>query len=77
MNPVFQFLAADGSLVGCGTQLELDYWKSQGTMNGYRIGERIGWEHPREDAKRRKAWGIVTAHDLFAAMVKSDKEFSA
>lgn len=59
MIAVYNFHDASGQIVGLGTALELEYWSAQGPMAGYRLGKRIGWEHPREDQKRKAAWGRI------------------
>lgn len=56
--PVYEFQLADGTPVGCGTQVELDYWTAEGVMDGYQLGPVLGHEPASEDDKRRKLWGV-------------------
>jgi hypothetical protein len=58
--PVYEFLAADGTGLGCGTRVEFDYWMAEGVFNDEdRLGPVLCHEPAREDAKRIAAWGIA------------------
>lgn len=54
--PVYEFQLADGTVMGCGTQAELDYWTAEGVMEGYQLGRVLGHEPASMDDKRRAAW---------------------
>lgn len=60
--PVYEFLTASGTLVGCGTQVELDYWSANdGPMAGFRVGKIISYEPASEDERRKAAWAKYDA----------------
>ena len=56
MVEVFEFLDANGNVIGCGTRVEFDHWTAEGTFDGYSIGKRIAWEKPQLDERRKAAW---------------------
>lgn len=57
---VHEWLADDGTVLGCGTACELEHWKSQGVnADGDRLGNIIAHEPASEDARRRAAWAIA------------------
>ena len=58
MVNVYEFLDASGATVGCGTQVEFDYWTGEGVFVGYRLGAVITQEPAAMDAQRRVAWGL-------------------
>lgn len=56
---VYDFVFADGSSFGCGTELELRYWQREGIIDpDARLGELIGQEPASEDDRRKSCWGI-------------------
>lgn len=58
--PVYDFLLADGTPTGCGTQVEFDYWTAEGVFpEGSKLGAIITHEPAALDAKRIAAWGIA------------------
>ncbi len=54
--PVYEWLLNDEPM-GLGTQVEFDYWSAEGTLDGYVLGEVIGYEPASEDAERQAHWG--------------------
>ena len=42
--PVYEWLLADGTVIGCGTRSEFDFWNAEGIANGDRMGKIIGHE---------------------------------
>lgn len=58
--PVYEWLLADGTSIGCGTKLEMEYWQAQGVNRADdRLGEVLCHEPASEDDRRRKAWGVA------------------
>lgn len=57
MNPVYDWLAADGTSIGCCTALELVHWQAEGVAApDEKLGKVICYEDPSEDARRVRAW---------------------
>lgn len=57
MIAVYEFLAADGTGLGCGTALELAHWQEEGVLQPTdKLGAIIGYEKPSKDEKRKLAW---------------------
>lgn len=55
--PVYEWVAGDGSGLGCGTAVELEYWRSEGVLeDDARLGKVITHEPASEDARRQAAW---------------------
>lgn len=49
----------EGTVIGCGTALELAYWSEQGVFPaGAETGPIIGYEPPSKDERRKADWGI-------------------
>jgi hypothetical protein len=57
--PVYEWLLADGTPIGCGTKLEMDYWTAEGVFVGYRLGKVLCQEPASEDERRKAAWGLA------------------
>ena len=56
-NPVYQWLLADGTDIGCCTAAEFVYWQNEGVANiDDRLGAVISHEAASEDARRTTAW---------------------
>lgn len=57
MIEVYEFIAADGTGLGCGTALELAHWKKEGVLSQTdRLGAIIGYENPSKDQQRKIAF---------------------
>lgn len=52
MVPVYEWLLADGTPTGCGTEVEFNHWKGEGD----RLGAVLTFEPASEDARRVAAW---------------------
>lgn len=57
--PVYEFLIDGNVVVGCGTQLEYDYWTAEGVFDGYALGKVLSYEPASEDDARKLAWGVA------------------
>lgn len=54
---VYEWLAGDGTGLGCGTKVELEYWQSEGVIDAdASLGRTIAHEPASEDARRQLAW---------------------
>ena len=56
--PIYEFLEDGNVVVGCGSQLEHDYWTAEGVFVGQTLGKVLGYEPASEDDKRKMAWGV-------------------
>lgn len=57
MVEVYEFLAADGTGIGCGTALELAHWQKEGVLQPTdKLGAIIGYEKAAADERRKLAW---------------------
>jgi hypothetical protein len=56
MVNVYQFELEDGTVAGCGTKVEFEYWASQGLLDGHKLGCVIGQEAAACDVQRQAAW---------------------
>jgi hypothetical protein len=65
---VFEWAYTDGTVFGCGTKVEFDYWKAEGVIDPEAVfGKSIGFEPASEDDRRRKCWGLADMLDAVPA----------
>jgi hypothetical protein len=58
--PVYEWLDEDGRPSGCGTAVEMEYWKAEGVFReGEKLGKVLCYEPASEDERRKAAWGIA------------------
>lgn len=68
MIKIYDWIFADGTSFGCGTECELRFWQSQGIVDPEaRLGVCIGEEPASEDARRKVMWGLADWHDKVPA----------
>ena len=59
MVTIYNF-TLNGSVIGCGTKAEFDYWTLQGVFSaGCQLGGAIGEEDASIDQSRKQEWGIA------------------
>lgn len=57
MVNVYEWLYADGTPFGLGTQVEFDYWTAEGVNpEGARLGKVLTQEPASEDDRRKALW---------------------
>lgn len=62
--PIHDWIFADGTSFGCGTECELRYWQSEGIVDPAAcLGRIISHEPVSEDERRKVLWGIGEWHD--------------
>ena len=55
--PVYEWLLADDTVLGCGTQAEFEHWQREGVNPAdAKLGNIICHEDPIEDERRIAAW---------------------
>ena len=55
--PLYDWLYADGTGFGCGTEREVLYWQGEGVVEpDAKLGEVLGYEDARADEKRAMLW---------------------
>jgi hypothetical protein len=53
--PVYEWVAKDGTVLGCGTRVELDHWEDEGVFTAH-LGKVLCHEPASEDERRKRAW---------------------
>lgn len=68
MVKVYEWQFTDGTVFGCGTKCEFDYWQSEGIVDPDAVlGKVICNEPASEDERRKVLWGLADWHDKVAA----------
>lgn len=71
--PVYEFLNADGTVTGCGTAREMQFWKAEGVFaEGDKLGAILCQEPASEDERREAAWAKQLAKQYRVAFIAAN-----